>query len=300
MPFDILQSSTQSPLPFFMVQSSDHITGATGLSPTVTIRKPGGSFAAPSGAVTEIASGWYQVAGNATDTNTLGPLLLHATGAGADPCDIVVANIVAYNPQDSVRAGLTALPNTACTTNASLITSGTGTDQLSVSGGNAKADVAKINGISTSSVTTVNANIGATQPVNFTGTGASALVKSDMVDVAGAAVSTSSAQLGVNLVQLNGSASAASNLSKSTDAMARSTVTTGATTTSIPTSACSPAGAVSDQFKGRIITFDGNTATAALRGQSTDITANTNAANPTFTVTALTTAPASGDTFTVT
>src|SRR5262249_53039013 len=157
MPFDILQSSTQSPLPFFMVQSSDHIAGATGLSPTVTIRKPGGSFAAPSGAVTEIANGWYQVAGNATDTNTLGPLLLHATGTGADPCDIVVANIVAYNPQDSVRAGLTALPNTVCTTNASLITSGTGTDQLSVSGGNAKADIAKINGVSASSVTTINA-----------------------------------------------------------------------------------------------------------------------------------------------
>ncbi len=37
-----------------------------------------------------------------------------------------------------------------------------------------------------------------------------------------------------------------------------------------------------------------------VRGQATDITASSNASNPTFTVTALTTAPASGDTFSVT
>lgn len=56
---------------------------------------------------------------------------------------------------------------------------------------------------------------------------------------------------------------------------------------------------VDDQFKGRIITFDDDTTTAALRKQSTDITACTAASN-TLTFTALTTAPVSGDTFTVT
>jgi hypothetical protein len=100
--------------------------------------------------------------------------------------------------------------------------------------------------------------------------------------------------------EINGDATSADNLAKTTRAIARGTVTTGASTTSIPTSAFSPAGAAADQFKGRIITFDADTATAALRGQSTDITASTNAATPTFTVTALTTAPASGDTFSVT
>lgn len=39
---------------------------------------------------------------------------------------------------------------------------------------NASANTVQINGISTSSVTTVNANIGSTQPLNFIGTGASA------------------------------------------------------------------------------------------------------------------------------
>lgn len=56
---------------------------------------------------------------------------------------------------------------------------------------------------------------------------------------------------------------------------------------------------VDDQFKGRIITFDDDTTTAALRGQATDITACTAASN-TLTFTALTTAPVSGDTFTIT
>lgn len=67
-------------------------------------------------------------------------------------------------------------------------------------------DVTRINNVAASSVTTINANLGTTQPINFTGTGASALAKSDMVDVAGAAVSTSTAQIGVNAVQAGGTA----------------------------------------------------------------------------------------------
>lgn len=124
MAYDILQSSTQSALLFLMVDSTDHVTGKTGLSPTVTISKNGGTFASPSGAVTEISGGWYKVAGNATDTNTLGPLALHATGTAADPTDLIVANIVAYNPQDSVRAGLTGIANAAAGAAGGLLISG--------------------------------------------------------------------------------------------------------------------------------------------------------------------------------
>ncbi len=72
--------------------------------------------------------------------------------------------------------------------------------------GTSVVDVGRINNVATTSVTTVNANVGTTQPVNFTGTGASALAKSDMVDIAGAAVSTSTAQIGVNVVNYGGSA----------------------------------------------------------------------------------------------
>ena len=64
-----------------------------------------------------------------------------------------------------------------------------------------------INNVSAGSVTTINANLGMTQPVNFTGTAGSALVKGDTVDIAGSAVSASTAQLGVNVVNVAGSAS---------------------------------------------------------------------------------------------
>lgn len=86
---------------------------------------------------------------------------------------------------------------------------------------------------------------------------------------------------------------------RAVDSITRITVTSGATTTSIPTSSCAPSGVATDQFKGQILCFDKNTTTTALRGQKTDITASTSAASPTFTVTALTTVPVSGDTATI-
>ena len=81
------QSSTNYPMNFFMADSGDHIAGKTGLEPTVTISKNGSSFTSPDGAVTEIGNGWYSLAGNATDRNTLGEFLLHAEATGADPAD---------------------------------------------------------------------------------------------------------------------------------------------------------------------------------------------------------------------
>ena len=90
-------STTTYPIVFFMADSADHVTGKTGLTPTVTISKNGGSFGAASGAVAEIANGFYSLAGNATDRNTLGTLAIHASATGADPADIVV-QIVKYDP----------------------------------------------------------------------------------------------------------------------------------------------------------------------------------------------------------
>jgi hypothetical protein len=82
------QSTTYTRL-FLMVQSADHITGLTGASPTVTLSKAGGSFAAAGGTVTEVASGWYKIALTTTDTNTLGDLAFHVTAANGDPTDFV-------------------------------------------------------------------------------------------------------------------------------------------------------------------------------------------------------------------
>lgn len=139
------QSSTAQPLVFLLVDSTDHVTGQTGLTPTVTLSKAGGAFASPAGAVTEIANGWYKVAGNATDTGTLGPLILHATGTAADPVDILYG-VVAFDPQDSVRAGLTALPNAAAGANTGLPVVGTQLPLALGANGNVKSDVRDYNG----------------------------------------------------------------------------------------------------------------------------------------------------------
>lgn len=82
------QSTTTYPIPFFMAQSTDHLTGLTGLTPTVTISKNGGVFGSAEGAVSEIGNGWYALAGNADDRDTLGSLLIHAEAAGADDYDM--------------------------------------------------------------------------------------------------------------------------------------------------------------------------------------------------------------------
>jgi len=247
----VKQSSTQLALKFFLTQSADHITGLTGATPTVTIRKEGGAFAAPSGAVTEIANGWYQVAGNATDTNTLGEIVLHATAASADPFDGPVALVVGFDPQ-------AALATPTNITAATGITVSTNSDKTGYS-------------------------LTQAFPTNFSAMGITA----------GGNVSS-------DLKAINTDTTSAANLAKTTGAVATGTVTAGATTTSIPTSAFSPSGTAADQFKGRIVTFTYNTTTAALRGQSTDITASSASATPTLTVTALTSAPTSGDTFVVT
>ncbi len=98
---DILKSSASYPCFFMMIDSGDHISAKTGLTPTVTISKSGAAFGSPAGAVSEISVGWYKVAGNATDANTDGPLLLHATGSGADPTDVVCGTVVDYDPRSA-------------------------------------------------------------------------------------------------------------------------------------------------------------------------------------------------------
>lgn len=85
-----LKDSTAYPIVFLMVDSADHQTGKTGLTPTLTASKNGGAFGAVSGAVSELSSGWYSWAGHATDRNTLGPLAIHVTGTGADVVDFTV------------------------------------------------------------------------------------------------------------------------------------------------------------------------------------------------------------------
>jgi hypothetical protein len=84
---------------------------------------------------------------------------------------------------------------------------------------------------------------------------------------------------------------------RAVNAITKGTVGSASSVTSIVTSSLDPAASVTDQFKGLIVAFDKDTTTANLRGQKTDITASTTGG--VLTVTSLTTAPVSGDIFTI-
>jgi hypothetical protein len=106
-------------------------------------------------------------------------------------------------------------------------------------------------------------------------------------------------RMDANLGAINNSTTARDAFHRAVKGNVIGTVGGGSTTTSIVSSALTPAGGVADKYKGRLIVFTDDTTTVNLRGQATDITSNTSAANPTFGVTALTTAPVSGDSFVI-
>lgn len=113
MGYAISRGNIARPLYFLLVSSSDHITGATGVTPTVTLLKSGGAaFSSPVGAVTEIGNGLYAVAANASDADTVGPLFLHATASGCDPRDD------AFEVLQDLSAAAVALSPTSATTTA--------------------------------------------------------------------------------------------------------------------------------------------------------------------------------------
>lgn len=70
--------------PFFMADSSDHVSGKTGLTITAERALDGGSFASCANAATEMSAGWYKIDLAATDLNG-NTVALKFTSTGADP-----------------------------------------------------------------------------------------------------------------------------------------------------------------------------------------------------------------------
>src|SRR5436190_16320551 len=125
------------------------------------------AFASFSGSQANDALVWLSgiwIPNSLTDTNALRFSIKQTVGTGCDiPWNVMIRN---------AEADVTKWNGTAVSSPATA--------------GIPDINVKNINNVSASSVTTVSANQGTTQPINFTGTGASALAKSDMVDVAGA------------------------------------------------------------------------------------------------------------------
>lgn len=166
--------------------------------------------------------GCYQIGiPNAAIASGAKSVLIMLKGATNMAPLVLEIELTSTDNQDATRGGMTALPNANAEASGGLYTRGSGAGQINQSAnGQIDTNVARwlntavaaatagipdvnsknINNVSASSVTTINANLGETQPVNFTGTGASALVKVDAVDIAGSAVSTTTAQIGTNVV----------------------------------------------------------------------------------------------------
>ena len=104
----LVKQSASKVVPFFMVDSANHISPKTGLSPSVQISKAGGTFATAGGTVAEIGSGWYKITLSSTDTDTLGALAFHITASGADSVDFTI-QIVAFDPESSTNLGLSRI-----------------------------------------------------------------------------------------------------------------------------------------------------------------------------------------------
>lgn len=81
-----------SDIPFYMVDSTDHVTPKTGLTITATVSKNAGAFAAITGTTAEVGNGVYQLDASAADMNS-DVLVFKFTGTGADPSLISIKTV---------------------------------------------------------------------------------------------------------------------------------------------------------------------------------------------------------------
>lgn len=137
----IKQATTATPIQFLLVDTATGLAGQTGLSGTVAVKVHyGATSAAGLGTVTEVDSvnfpGVYNYTPTATETGTLGILNVHVSCTGCLTQDYA-AQIVAFNPNDSVALGLSSLPTVAPGTSGGLPTIGTGNGQFNMAGFNA-------------------------------------------------------------------------------------------------------------------------------------------------------------------
>jgi hypothetical protein len=84
LPVRPTKNTALAAFPFLMVDSTDHVTGETGLTVTATRSIDGGAFAACANAVTEVANGLYKINLAASDLNG-DTIVLRFIAAGADP-----------------------------------------------------------------------------------------------------------------------------------------------------------------------------------------------------------------------
>ena len=222
----LLLKATAHTRMFMMVESADHLTALTGATVTVNISKNGGAFGAAAGAVAEVSSGWYSVTLSTVDTGTAGDLAYHCTATSGDATDFV--DQVADPAVATLGANLVNIAGSAVSTSSAQL----GVNAVNIAGQAAtldgnnllEVDVVDIAGSAVSATTAqlgvnvVNYNnhvvsspatagvpdVNVKNYNNVTAaTDGNNYPKVDLVDIAGSAVSATTAQLGVNVVNWN-------------------------------------------------------------------------------------------------
>ena len=89
LPIRVTKNVALANFPFFMADSSDHVTGKTGLTITATRSLDGGAFASCTNSATEVGNGWYVISLSAADLNA-NTVALRFTGTGADSRNITI------------------------------------------------------------------------------------------------------------------------------------------------------------------------------------------------------------------
>jgi len=174
----MLKQSTARNLMVLMTDSTDHITGKTGLTLTISASKDGAGFALITPTVTERSYGWYSLALTTAHTDTLGDFVLHVTASGADPTD-VHEEVFSSLPGDAVAVlSLASNSITAASIATDAVTeiqSGLATSSaLSTVDGNVTAIKAKTDSLAFTVAGQVDANIQYVNDIQVKGTGTTA------------------------------------------------------------------------------------------------------------------------------
>lgn len=123
-------------VPFDLISATDRMTGMIGQTvplSAIKVYMNGGAENTATGNVTEIGGGIYSYELATSELTALGQLTIRISYSGAVPFK-AVGQVVAFDPYDAIRYGLSSLPTTTPGTPGGFITFGNGTGQLYVNG----------------------------------------------------------------------------------------------------------------------------------------------------------------------
>ena len=121
-------------IPVLLVDITDGFTPETGVvTPTINISKNGATVATGAGTWAEIGNGQYYYEFTSGEVSDLGWIAVNIEKATVSRDYNAIVQVMAYDAMDSVRLGLTALPNAAAGANGGLPT-GNASGQVTMAG----------------------------------------------------------------------------------------------------------------------------------------------------------------------